>query len=189
MILLLKASSTGRMDSSTAGSAPTSSVSVPPSAANLLPASGASTHRRERSWARPLSSRIQSSESVLHSTITAPGRAPASAPSGPSHTAREAVSSPTTLRTTSACAAAAVMTADKAVTKMKEVRAHELYAFALVPEELLEDAPRLADRLSRKAPAAIRWKLIEAFVTGTGAGQPLGWNNTNRSEEHTSELQ
>src|SRR5262249_52350427 len=36
-----------------------------------------------------------------------------------------------------------------------------------------------ADRLNTKAPAAIRWKMVEAFIFGTGAGQPLGWANTN----------
>lgn len=74
---------------------------------------------------------------------------------------------------------ASLMTADKLVTKMKEVRVHELYSFALVPEELLDDAPRLADRLNRKMPQAIQWTLVEAFVTGTGAGQPLGWLSAN----------
>lgn len=78
-------------------------------------------------------------------------------------------------------AEATAMTADKLVTKTKQVRVHELYGFALVPEELIDDAPRLADRLNRKMPAALVWKLVEAFVTGTGAGQPLGWMNTNNS--------
>ena len=76
-------------------------------------------------------------------------------------------------------AEATAMTADKLVTKTKQCRVHELYGFALVPEELLDDAPRLADRLNRKMPAAIIWKLVESFVTGTGAGQPLGWMSAN----------
>ena len=74
-----------------------------------------------------------------------------------------------------------VMTADKLFTRFKDARVHELYSFALVPEELLEDAPRLADRLARKMPQAIQWKLVEAYVTGTGAGQPLGWMNANNA--------
>ena len=36
---------------------------------------------------------------------------------------------------------------------------HSLFAFTHLTEELLEDAPRLAARLSVKAPAAVRWKL------------------------------
>lgn len=71
------------------------------------------------------------------------------------------------------------MSASKLDTKTKQVRAHELYAFVLAPEELLEDAPRLNDRLNTKAPAAIRWKVVESFMWGTGAGQPLGWAETN----------
>jgi HK97 family phage major capsid protein len=69
------------------------------------------------------------------------------------------------------------MVASKLVTGNRSVRVHELYAFVLATGELLDDAPRLNDRLNTKVPAAIRWKLIEAFVSGTGAGQPLGFLN------------
>lgn len=57
----------------------------------------------------------------------------------------------------------------------RTVPLHELYAFASVTEELLEDAPRLNSRLTRKAGEAIAFKKNEAYVEGTGAGQPLGW--------------
>lgn len=67
----------------------------------------------------------------------------------------------------------------KLATQNRQVRLHELYAFVLATEELLEDAPRLTDRLNVKAPAAIRWKLVESFIFGTGAGQPLGWAHAN----------
>ena len=60
-------------------------------------------------------------------------------------------------------------------TKTKSVKLHELYAFVLATEELLEDAPRLNARLTRSAARAINWKASAAIVTGTGAGQPLGW--------------
>ncbi len=73
------------------------------------------------------------------------------------------------------------LSASKLDTKPKQVRTHELYAFVLAPEELLEDAPRLNDRLNVKAPAAIRWKFIESLMFGTGAGQPLGWASANYS--------
>jgi len=55
---------------------------------------------------------------------------------------------------------------------------HSLFAFTHLTEELLEDAPRLAARLSVKAPAAVRWKLNEAIRYGTGVGQPLGYMNS-----------
>lgn len=70
-----------------------------------------------------------------------------------------------------------VMTPSKLDTKTVQCRVQELYAFVLATGELLDDAPRLNDRLSVKAPAALRWKLVEAFMFGTGAGQPLGWAN------------
>ncbi|MEO1223802.1 MAG: phage major capsid protein [Pseudomonadota bacterium] len=57
------------------------------------------------------------------------------------------------------------------------VHLHELYAFVLASEELLQDAPRLNARLTRQAARAINWKASEAIMHGTGAGQPLGWMN------------
>lgn len=67
------------------------------------------------------------------------------------------------------------MSASKQATAGETMKLHELYAFVLATEELLQDAPRLSDRLTRKAGLAIRYKMNEAFVNGTGAGQPLGW--------------
>ena len=63
------------------------------------------------------------------------------------------------------------------VTDPRVTPVHELYAFVLATEELLEDAPRLSARLTRKAGQAIAWKKNDAMVYGTGAGQPLGWFN------------
>ena len=67
------------------------------------------------------------------------------------------------------------MTPSKLDTDAATVRLQELYAFVLATEELLEDAPRLNDRLTRKSALAIDWKISQAFFEGTGAGQPLGW--------------
>ena len=69
------------------------------------------------------------------------------------------------------------LTESKLDTQGRIVPLHELFAFVTASEELLEAAPRLNDRLMRKAPEAIRWKASDAFVNGTGAGQPLGWFN------------
>lgn len=57
----------------------------------------------------------------------------------------------------------------------RNVPLHELYTLALATEELLEDAPRLNNRLGRKAAQAIAWRKNQAIVEGTGAGMPLGW--------------
>lgn len=55
------------------------------------------------------------------------------------------------------------------------LRLHELYAFVKAGGELLRDAPRLTNRLMKKAPQAIAWKVDDALVNGTGAGMPQGW--------------
>lgn len=74
---------------------------------------------------------------------------------------------------------ASQMTASKLDTDGRLVRLHELYAFVIATEELLEDAPRLNDRLTRKAALAINWKISQSMFDGTGAGQPLGWMNAS----------
>lgn len=61
----------------------------------------------------------------------------------------------------------------------RSVKLDELYAFVLASDELLEDAPRLNDRLSNKAGQAISWKLDESIIEGNGVGQPLGWMKSN----------
>lgn len=67
------------------------------------------------------------------------------------------------------------MTASKLDLTPRSTPLHELYAFVNATEELLEDAPRLASRLTNGAGAALAWKKNDAMVYGTGAGQPLGW--------------
>lgn len=70
---------------------------------------------------------------------------------------------------------AAQMTASKLVTSASQLMLHELYAFVTATEQLLSDAPRLATRLTKKAGLAIRWKMNDAIVNGTGVAQPLGF--------------
>ncbi|MEX0302213.1 MAG: phage major capsid protein [Leisingera sp.] len=69
----------------------------------------------------------------------------------------------------------AKMDPSKLAGQERNVPLHELYTLALATEELLEDAPRLNNRLGRKAAEAISWKKNHAIVDGTGTGQPLGW--------------
>lgn len=69
----------------------------------------------------------------------------------------------------------AQMTASKMGTKGRQLSLHELYAFVLATEELLEDAPRLNNRLTVKAAQAINWKIDESIIYGDGAGKPMGW--------------
>lgn len=70
------------------------------------------------------------------------------------------------------------MVASQAALTPRETQLHELYAFVLATEELLEDAPRLSNLLTRKAASAIRWKASDAFMYGDGVGKPLGWMNS-----------
>lgn len=67
------------------------------------------------------------------------------------------------------------MSASKQATQGRSMTLHELYAFVNANDELLEDAPRLQNRLTVKAAQAINWKISDSLVYGTGAGQPLGW--------------
>lgn len=67
------------------------------------------------------------------------------------------------------------MSATKLSNKLRTLQLHELYAFVLGTGELLEDATRLAGRLTTKAAQAIRWKASESILRGNGVGQPLGF--------------
>lgn len=71
------------------------------------------------------------------------------------------------------------MTGTKPKIDHRSTRMHELYAFVNADENLLQDGPRLASRLTRGASKAIRYAASDAIVNGTGAGQPLGWKNAN----------
>lgn len=67
------------------------------------------------------------------------------------------------------------MTASRLNTVPRTVRLNELYAFVTATDDLIEDAPRLANRLTQQAARAIRWKANDAIIYGSGVGQPLGW--------------
>lgn len=68
-------------------------------------------------------------------------------------------------------------TADKSPVP-RSVILHELYAFVIASDELLQDAPRLNSRLENKAAAAINWKLDDSIQFGNGVGKPLGFMNS-----------
>lgn len=71
----------------------------------------------------------------------------------------------------------AQMTATELETDPRQMRLHELYAFAQATEELLDDAPRLENRLTRKAGQALGWTISDKFIWGNGVGMPLGFMN------------
>lgn len=70
------------------------------------------------------------------------------------------------------------MIASKAALTPEIIQLHELYAFVLATNEVLEDAPRLQNRITVQAARAIRWKLFEAVCWGDGNGKPLGFMNS-----------
>lgn len=63
------------------------------------------------------------------------------------------------------------------------VTLHKLRALAPVTDELLEDNSAMAAYLNRKAPEVLTYKINEAIVQGTGAGQPLGILNSGGKVE------
>lgn len=67
------------------------------------------------------------------------------------------------------------MTGSKAALVGSTVNLHELYAFVTATDELLADAPRLANRVTVQAARAIRYKAGEALMWGDGVGKPLGF--------------
>lgn len=69
------------------------------------------------------------------------------------------------------------LTASKISVGQTTVQLHELYAFVIATNELLDDAPRLNDKLTRQAARAITWKASDAIMWGDGNGKPLGFMN------------
>jgi len=69
------------------------------------------------------------------------------------------------------------MTATRKNIKPRSIALNELFAFLTATDELLEDAPRLENRLTNKVAEAITWKIDEAIFRGNGVVQPLGFMN------------
>lgn len=70
-------------------------------------------------------------------------------------------------------------TSSKLTWQQLRLELNKVTALMYATEEELEDSgAALAPIMSRKAGEAIRWKINKAFVSGTGAGQPLGILNS-----------
>lgn len=59
----------------------------------------------------------------------------------------------------------------------RQLPLHKLYAFVEASDELLEDAPRLASRLTNRSAQAISWARDHALFYGDGVGKLLGFVN------------
>lgn len=75
-------------------------------------------------------------------------------------------------------AEAAQMLANKVALTGTILQLHELNAFVLATQELLDDAPRLNSRLTIQAGRAINFKASDAVMWGDGNGKPLGFMNS-----------
>ena len=62
----------------------------------------------------------------------------------------------------------------KPALKEKTVKLNKLIAMVPLTDELLEDAPAMSGYVNRKAPEKITYKINDAIINGTGAGQPKG---------------
>ena len=69
---------------------------------------------------------------------------------------------------------AAQITQSKPSLKEKQVRLHKLTSLVPVTDELLQDAGALDGYLRRKVPEKFDFKIQNAIVRGSGAGQPVG---------------
>lgn len=71
-------------------------------------------------------------------------------------------------------AEAALATATKPVIKPNTMRLTKLFALVPVTDELLEDSSAISAYLVGVMGRSIRWKINDAIINGSGAGQPLG---------------
>lgn len=71
------------------------------------------------------------------------------------------------------------LTQSKVALKEHTVRLNKLTALVPVTEELMDDAPSLDAYLRRRVPEKFDFKINNAIVNGTGAGQPTGILNAN----------
>lgn len=69
---------------------------------------------------------------------------------------------------------ASTVTQSKPQLRDVTIKLHRLTALVPVTDELLEDAPAMAGYVTRKAGEKMAFKVNDAIVNGTGAGQPLG---------------
>lgn len=71
------------------------------------------------------------------------------------------------------------LTQSKLALQSDTIKLDKLTALVPVTDELLEDAPSLDAYLRRKVPMKMGFKVDNAIINGTGAGEPLGILNAN----------
>ena len=71
-------------------------------------------------------------------------------------------------------ATGAAITASDLEFETSELRLKSIDALVYAEEELLQDAPALEAEISSEVPSALRFKVEDAILNGTGSGMPLG---------------
>lgn len=69
-------------------------------------------------------------------------------------------------------------TASKPKFRMLKLELHKMAALMYVTDELIQDAPALTSVMNQAMPEEINFRTEDAFIRGTGAGQPLGILNS-----------
>ena len=82
---------------------------------------------------------------------------------------------------------AATYTQKKAALEQTTIRVHKLTALVPVTDELLEDAPALGSYVQNKAADVLDFKVTDALINGSGAGQPLGILNAGCTVSQAAE--
>jgi len=82
---------------------------------------------------------------------------------------------------------AAAYTQKKPALENTQIRVHKLTALVPVTDELLEDAPALGSYVQNKAADVLDFKVTDAIINGSGAGQPLGILNAGCTVSQAAE--
>ena len=68
-----------------------------------------------------------------------------------------------------------------------QLKLRKLKVLVAASDELLADAPAMTSYLTRKMGEAVDWKVNDAMINGTGAGQPLGILNAGATVSQAKE--
>lgn len=82
---------------------------------------------------------------------------------------------------------AASMTESQATFGAVKLEADKLTIYSEFPNELAMDASAFGAFLNQRLPEALAWFEDDAFINGTGVGEPLGWLNADAAVSVTKE--
>lgn len=82
---------------------------------------------------------------------------------------------------------AAALTESQGTFGSVKLEADKLTIYSEFPNELAADASAFGAFLSQRLPEALAWFEDDAFINGTGVGEPLGWLNADAAVSVTKE--